>query len=266
MMATGAEADEVEVGYFGAGQFIPAEELSAGMVGYITASIKNVRDTRVGDTITDRERPCEEALPGYKKVLPMVYCGMYPADGAKYPDLRDALEKLQLNDASLQLEPETSIAMGFGFRAGNGVIHAFCLPLHLFRKLQAVDDLGDMARRGVMMAVPMVVTMVVLVAMVMAMLVSMVMRMFMAMAAVFFCRFCFFFPVHRHRHMGTGNAAGSAGLGLQTDAGQPQPVHHIKKALFIVQKFVQGRHQHIACRPHIAFNVQRFHRLHPPFP
>src|SRR5699024_10526299 len=94
MMATGAEADVVEVGYFGAGQFIPAEELSAGMVGYLTASIKNVRDTHVGDTITDRERPREKALCGYKKVLLMVYCGMYPADGAKYPDLRDALEKL----------------------------------------------------------------------------------------------------------------------------------------------------------------------------
>lgn len=124
MMATGAEADVVEVGYFGAGQFIPAEELSAGMVGYITASIKNVQDTRVGDTITDRSRPCEKALPGYKKVLPMVYCGMYPADGAKYPDLRDALEKLQLNDASLQFEPETSIALGFGFRCGFlGLLH-----------------------------------------------------------------------------------------------------------------------------------------------
>ena len=124
MMATGAEADVVEVGYFGAGQFIPAEELSAGMVGYLTASIKNVRDTHVGDTITDRERPCEKALPGYKKVLPMVYCGMYPADGAKYPDLRDALEKLQLNDASLQFEPETSVALGFGFRCGFlGLLH-----------------------------------------------------------------------------------------------------------------------------------------------
>ena len=105
MMATGASADVVEVGYFGAGQFIPCDELSAGMVGYITASIKNVKDTRVGDTVTNRLNPCAEPLPGYKKVLPMVYCGMYPADGAKYPDLRDALEKLQLNDAALQFEP-----------------------------------------------------------------------------------------------------------------------------------------------------------------
>ena len=124
MMATGATAEVVEVGYFGAGQFIPCEELSAGMVGYITASIKNVRDTAVGDTITNSDQPCEEALPGYKKVLSMVYCGMYPADGAKYPDLRDALEKLQLNDASLNYEPETSVALGFGFRCGFlGLLH-----------------------------------------------------------------------------------------------------------------------------------------------
>ena len=163
-------------------------------------------------------------------------------------------------------------AVGFGFRAGNGIIHAFCLPLYLFRKIQAVDDLGNMARRGMMMAMIMTVRMFVLVTMRMLMfvavrmLVTMFMRMFMAMAAVFFCRFRFFFPIHRHRHMGAGDAAGSAGLGLQPDAGQPQPVHHIEKALFIVQKFVQGRHQHIACRPHIAFNVQRFHRPHPPFP
>ena len=113
MMATGAVADVVEVGYFGAGQFIPCDELSAGMVGYFTASIKNVKDTRVGDTVTDDENPCAEPLPGYKKVTPMVYCGMYPADGARYNDLRDALEKLQLNDASLQYEPETSVALGF---------------------------------------------------------------------------------------------------------------------------------------------------------
>ena len=135
MMATGAEADVVEVGYFGAGQFIPCEELSAGMVGYLTASIKNVKDTRVGDTITSRERPCEEPLPGYKKVLPMVYCGMYPADGAKYPDLRDALEKLQLNDASLQFEPETSIALGFGFRCGFlGLLHLEIIQERLERE------------------------------------------------------------------------------------------------------------------------------------
>ena len=118
MMATGAQADVVEVGYFGAGQFIPCEELSAGMVGYITASIKNVKDTSVGDTITNADEPCSQPLPGYKKVNSMVYCGVYPADGAKYPDLRDALEKLQLNDASLRYEPETSIALGFGFRCG----------------------------------------------------------------------------------------------------------------------------------------------------
>jgi GTP-binding protein LepA len=124
MMATGATAEVVEVGYFGAGQFIPCDELSAGMVGYITASIKNVKDTAVGDTITNSQNPCAEPLPGYKKVHSMVYCGMYPADGAKYPDLRDALEKLQLNDASLQYEPETSIALGFGFRCGFlGLLH-----------------------------------------------------------------------------------------------------------------------------------------------
>ncbi len=124
MMATKAKAEVVEVGYFGAGQFIPCDELSAGMVGYFTASIKNVRDTAVGDTVTDAYNPCTEALPGYKKVQSMVYCGVYPADGAKYPDLRDALEKLQLNDASLNYEPETSIALGFGFRCGFlGLLH-----------------------------------------------------------------------------------------------------------------------------------------------
>ena len=124
MMATGAEAEVVEVGYFGAGQFIPCDELSAGMVGYFTASLKNVKDTRVGDTVTDAKRPCAEALPGYKKVNPMVYCGVYPADSARYPDLRDALEKLQLNDAALQFEPETSMALGFGFRCGFlGLLH-----------------------------------------------------------------------------------------------------------------------------------------------
>ena len=124
MMATGAQSEVTEVGYFGAGQFIPCDELSAGMVGYICASIKNVRDTRVGDTVTNAAHPCEEPLPGYKKVNPMVYCGMYPADSATYPDLRDALEKLQINDASLQYEPETSLALGFGFRCGFlGLLH-----------------------------------------------------------------------------------------------------------------------------------------------
>lgn len=135
MMATGATADVVEVGYFGAGQFIPCDELSAGMVGYITASIKNVRDTAVGDTVTDADNPCKEPLPGYKKVNSMVYCGMYPADGAKYPDLRDALEKLQLNDASLNYEPETSIALGFGFRCGFlGLLHLEIIQERLERE------------------------------------------------------------------------------------------------------------------------------------
>lgn len=135
MMATGAEADVVEIGIFGPGQFIPCDELSAGMVGYITASLKNVRDTRVGDTVTNALNPCAEALPGYKKVLPMVYCGMYPADGAKYPDLRDALEKLQLNDASLQFEPETSVALGFGFRCGFlGLLHLEIIQERLERE------------------------------------------------------------------------------------------------------------------------------------
>ncbi len=135
MMATGATADVVEVGYFGAGQFIPCDELSAGMVGYITASIKNVKDTAVGDTVTNRENPCENALPGYKKVLSMVYCGLYPADGAKYPDLRDALEKLQLNDASLFYEPETSVALGFGFRCGFlGLLHLEVIQERLERE------------------------------------------------------------------------------------------------------------------------------------
>ena len=135
MMATGAQADVVEVGYFGAGQFIPCDELTAGMVGYITASIKNLGDTRVGDTVTDNERPCAEALPGYKKVQPMVYCGLYPADGARYGDLRDALEKLQLNDASLFFEPETSIALGFGFRCGFlGLLHLEIIQERLERE------------------------------------------------------------------------------------------------------------------------------------
>ena len=135
MMATGAKAEVVEVGIFGAGQFIPCEELSAGMVGYITASLKNVGDTRVGDTVTLTERPCAEALPGYKKVQPMVYCGLYPADGAKYGDLRDALEKLQLNDASLQFEAETSVALGFGFRCGFlGLLHLEIIQERLERE------------------------------------------------------------------------------------------------------------------------------------
>ena len=135
MMATGAEAEVVELGIFGPGRFIPCDELSAGMVGYITASLKNVKDTRVGDTVTSAKEPCAEALPGYKKVNPMVYCGMYPADGAKYPDLRDALEKLQLNDAALQFEPETSIALGFGFRCGFlGLLHLEIIQERLERE------------------------------------------------------------------------------------------------------------------------------------
>ncbi len=135
MMATGASAEVVEVGYFGAGQFIPCEELQAGMVGYLTASIKNVKDTRVGDTITDLDNPCVEPLPGYKKVNPMVYCGVYPADTNKYPDLRDALEKLQLNDASLFYEPETSLALGFGFRCGFlGLLHLEIIQERLERE------------------------------------------------------------------------------------------------------------------------------------
>lgn len=135
MMATGAKADVVETGIFGAGRFIPSDELSAGMVGYITASLKNVQDTRVGDTVTLAASPCSEALPGYKKVQPMVYCGLYPSDGAKYPDLRDALEKLQLNDAALQFEAETSIALGFGFRCGFlGLLHLEIIQERLERE------------------------------------------------------------------------------------------------------------------------------------
>ncbi len=124
MMATGKEFDVVEVGVFGPGRFIPTEILEAGMVGYFTASIKNVANTRVGDTVTEADNPTQEALPGYKKVNPMVYCGIFPADGAKYPDVREALEKLQLNDAALFFEPETSVALGFGFRCGFlGLLH-----------------------------------------------------------------------------------------------------------------------------------------------
>ena len=135
MMATGAQSEVTEVGYFGAGQFIPCDELAAGMVGYLCASIKNVRDTRVGDTVTNADRPCSEPLPGYKKVNPMVYCGMYPADSAKYPDLRYALEKLQINDASLQYEPETSLALGFGFRCGFlGLLHLEIIQERLERE------------------------------------------------------------------------------------------------------------------------------------
>ena len=123
-MATDAEFTVTEVGTFAPGQFIPGEELTPGMVGYITASIKNIRDARVGDTVTTVDKPAKEALPGYKKVQSMVYCGIYPSDSQKYPDLRDALEKLQLNDAALNYEAETSAALGFGFRCGFlGLLH-----------------------------------------------------------------------------------------------------------------------------------------------
>ena len=135
MMATGKEFDVVEVGIFGPGRFLPVDELSAGMVGYFTASIKTVSDTRVGDTVTLAATPTAEALPGYKKVNPMVYCGIFPVDGAKYPDLRDALEKLQLNDAALFFEPETSIALGFGFRCGFlGLLHLEIIQERLERE------------------------------------------------------------------------------------------------------------------------------------
>lgn len=134
-MSTMAEQEVVEVGYFGPGRFIPCDELSAGMVGYFTASIKNIQDSRVGDTVTDVDNPCQEALPGYKKVMPMVYCGLYPADSSHYPELRDALEKLQLNDASLFFEPETSQALGFGFRAGFlGLLHLEVIQERLERE------------------------------------------------------------------------------------------------------------------------------------
>ena len=134
-MATNKEFDVVEVGAFGAGQFIPTEKLQAGDVGYLTASIKNVRDTHTGDTVTLANNPVKEALPGYKKVNSMVYCGIFPADGSRYQDLRDALEKLQLNDAALNFEAETSVALGFGFRCGFlGLLHLEIIQERLERE------------------------------------------------------------------------------------------------------------------------------------
>ena len=135
MMATGAEFQLVEVGHMGATALAPCGELKAGDVGYFTASIKTLEQTRVGDTVTLKSRPCEEALPGYRKVTPMVFCGIYPADGAKYQDLKDALEKLQLNDASLSYDPETSVALGFGFRCGFlGLLHLEIISERLERE------------------------------------------------------------------------------------------------------------------------------------
>ena len=135
MMATGAEFTVVETGYMRATSLEPAKELSSGEVGYITASIKTVSDARVGDTVTTAERPATEPLPGYRKVNPMVFCGVYPADGADYENLRDALEKLQLNDAALSFEPETSGALGFGFRCGFlGLLHLEIIQERLDRE------------------------------------------------------------------------------------------------------------------------------------
>ena len=135
LMATGAEFQTVEIGYMGAKDLVPVGELKAGEVGYITASIKYIGDTRVGDTVTRADVPCDEALPGYKKVQSMVFSGVYPADGAKYPDLRDALDKLALNDASLSFEPETSAALGFGFRCGFlGLLHMEIIQERLERE------------------------------------------------------------------------------------------------------------------------------------
>ena len=135
LMATGAEFTVVETGYMGATDHVNAGALHSGEVGYITASIKYIGDTKVGDTVTDAENPCDEALPGYREVNPMVFSGIYPADGARYGDLRDALDKLQLNDASLSFEPETSVALGFGFRCGFlGLLHMEIIQERLERE------------------------------------------------------------------------------------------------------------------------------------
>ncbi len=134
LMSTGTEFDVVEVGIFSPG-YTPCDELAAGDVGYVAASIKDVSDTRVGDTITDAARPAAEPLPGYRHVTPMVYCGIYPADGADYPALKDALEKLRMNDASLSFEPETSVALGYGFRCGFlGLLHMDIITTRLERE------------------------------------------------------------------------------------------------------------------------------------
>ena len=134
-MATGAEFDVVEVGYLHASGMMPSSELTAGQVGYIAASIKNIQDTQVGDTVTTVANSASEPLPGYKKVNPMVYCGIYPADGAQYDDLKEALAKLQLNDASLMFEAETSVALGFGFRCGFlGLLHMEIIQERLERE------------------------------------------------------------------------------------------------------------------------------------
>ncbi len=135
LMATGAEFTVVEAGYMGATELVNAGGLHAGEVGYITASIKSISDTKVGDTVTDADDPCAEALPGYREVNPMVFSGVYPADGARYGDLRDALDKLRLNDASLSFEPETSVALGFGFRCGFlGLLHMEIIQERLERE------------------------------------------------------------------------------------------------------------------------------------
>jgi len=135
LMATGAEFTVVEAGFMDASEHINNGQLEAGEVGYIAASIKNISETQVGDTVTNSERPCDGPLPGYRKVNPMVFSGIYPADGAKYADLREALEKLQLNDASLSFEPETSVALGFGFRCGFlGLLHMEIIQERLERE------------------------------------------------------------------------------------------------------------------------------------
>ena len=134
-MSTGAEFDVVEAGFLNPSGFLNSGKVSAGGVGYLTASIKSVSDTRVGDTVTIAAQSCKEPLAGYKQVNPMVYCGIYPADGAKYDDLKEALSKLQLNDASLAFEPETSAALGFGFRCGFlGLLHMEIMQERLERE------------------------------------------------------------------------------------------------------------------------------------